>query len=239
MYRTLDDLKGKKEEEKDDKKQTTSYAGGEKSGIAIQNPNDLDKIVSQAERAEPGRKGSSQAKITLYENGFTINNGEFRDYTDPRNQAFVAELKEGRVPAELRQQYPNGLEVDLEDKRQEKYRPPTPPKYIAFSGKGVSFGGQEAARTEQVNVQAAPLPSVDQSKPTTTVQLRLHNGQTVRLTLNNDARVEALFTYVMMAAPVDGSFELISGFPPKPLSDVTQTLEDADLLDSTVIQRLK
>jgi hypothetical protein len=43
MFKTLDDYKNKKVEKKDDKK-TEMYAGGGKSGLAIEN-NDLDSIV--------------------------------------------------------------------------------------------------------------------------------------------------------------------------------------------------
>ena len=44
MYNTLDDLKNKDPNKKDDKN-TKSYAGGTSSGMEIENPNDLDKIV--------------------------------------------------------------------------------------------------------------------------------------------------------------------------------------------------
>eukprot|EP01017_Pseudomicrothorax_dubius_P043207 TRINITY_DN7151_c0_g1_i8.p1 TRINITY_DN7151_c0_g1~~TRINITY_DN7151_c0_g1_i8.p1 ORF type:complete len:151 (+),score=31.71 TRINITY_DN7151_c0_g1_i8:516-968(+) len=149
----------------------------------------------------------------------------------------MAELNQRRVPQELRGKYPQGLSVGLEDRRSEKYRLPTPPKYVAFSGKGVSLG-ERPQTAQQVDVGAIPPPPVDERKPMTTVQLRLHNGTTVRLILNTTTKVEVLFTYVLSVAPTAGNFELISGFPPRPLTKVMQTLEEADLLDSTVIQRL-
>ena len=31
----------------------------------------------------------------------------------------------------------------LKDKRSEMYEPPPPPKYVAYSGSGVSMGGEE------------------------------------------------------------------------------------------------
>ena len=42
MFKTLDDYK---KEEKKDKKGTDSYAGGEKSGIAVEHPDSIDQIV--------------------------------------------------------------------------------------------------------------------------------------------------------------------------------------------------
>ena len=48
----------------------------------------------------------------------------------------MKELNEGYVPKEIQNKYKDGVKVGLEDKRQEEYRPPTPPKYVAYSGKG-------------------------------------------------------------------------------------------------------
>ncbi len=45
MYKTLGDYK---KENKDDKKKSTSYVGGEKSGMAVENPSDIDAIVEKA-----------------------------------------------------------------------------------------------------------------------------------------------------------------------------------------------
>jgi len=39
-------------------------------------------------------------------------------------------------------------------------------------------------------------------------------------------------------APINGSFELISGFPPKPLTNQNQTIQEADLLESRVTQKI-
>jgi len=38
----------------------------------------------------------------------------------------------------------------------------------------------------------------------------------------------------MAAAPVDGDYVLVSGFPPKPLSDPSKTIEAAGLKGSAI-----
>ena len=53
----------------------------------------------------------------------------------------MKELNEGYVPTELRSKYNKPIGVALEDRRQEKFRPPTPPKYVAYAGAGTSMGG--------------------------------------------------------------------------------------------------
>ena len=48
----------------------------------------------------------------------------------------MSELNKGYVPEELRKKYNKPIGIALEDRRQEKKRPPTPPKYVAYSGEG-------------------------------------------------------------------------------------------------------
>lgn len=80
------------------------------------------------------------------------------------------------VPEELRKKYPQGLYVGLEDRRwiiktiqfyknilikkydrEENYKPPTPPKYIAFSGASISLSdsGAKSSVALGVNVKDA------------------------------------------------------------------------------------
>jgi len=81
-------------------------------------------------------------KITLYSNGFVIDDGVFRPYDSEENKQFMKELNEGYVPKEIQDKYRGkGVSVGLEDRRKEAYRPPTPPKYVAYSGSGQSMGG--------------------------------------------------------------------------------------------------
>lgn len=137
MLHTLDSLKKNNKDSKKGDKDTTSYTGGEKSGLAVENPEDIHGILSKAEKSTKGKDGEqtkTNCKIILYQNGFIVNDGEFRDYNKPENKAFMQELNQQQVPTELKNKFPNGLYVGLEDKSSEKYRLPTPPKYVAFSG---------------------------------------------------------------------------------------------------------
>ena len=70
-----------------------------------------------------------------------------------------------------------------------------------------------------VNKNAGGLPPVDESKPKTTIQIRFHNGEKASITLNMDRRVSDIHDYVMNAAPVNGEYQLVFGFPPKALTD--------------------
>ena len=46
--------------------------------------------------------------------------------------------------------------------------------------------------------------------------------------------VADIHMYVMQAAPVDGSYDLISGFPPKPLENPDLTIEEAELCGGSI-----
>jgi len=96
---------------------------------------------------KPDEKPSTNCKITLYRNGFTIDDGEFRSYKEEKNKKFMAELNQKKVPQELREKYPQGLSVGLEDRTSEDFELPPPPKYVAFSGAGISMSGPNSNNT--------------------------------------------------------------------------------------------
>ena len=89
MFHTLDDLKGKGKK-KDDKKTTNAFVGGTDSSLAVENPDDVDKIVQRAQEdmkneTDLGRDGT-KLTITLWKNGFQVDEGEFREYDSPENK---------------------------------------------------------------------------------------------------------------------------------------------------------
>ncbi len=42
----------------------------------------------------------------------------------------------------------------------------------------------------------------------------------------------------MQAAPVDGDYQLVAGFPPKPIADPTKTIEQAGLKSAAITQKI-
>ena len=236
MIHGLNDLNKKGKEEKK-KKTTDFYAGGQASGLAVSSP-DVDSIVNKASKESRAEKNEVNITITLYANGFTVNDGPFRDYRSPENQEFMANINQGRVPSELHSlTQGRPAAVSLQDRRSEEYQLPPPPKYVAFSGKGESVSAISSQPVGTVNMNA-PDPPVEPSLPTTTVRIQFHNGQRKTLTVNLASPLQLLFEYVTFAAPVAGNFHLVSGFPPKPLSNMWASVEDAGIAGSAVIQKL-
>ena len=249
MFRTLKDLNKDKDDdrrrddsdEEEEKKNVDFYAGGTSSGMAVEGGDHVKKIVNKAREntssgSGPGSEGV-QLKISLYENGFTVDDGELRDYEGEQNKQFIKEMSEGYVPRELQAKYKGQkVDVSLEDRRKEKYRPPTPPKYVAYSGSGASMGGVEGVGLE-VNKDTGK-PVVDESQPTTNLQIRFHNGDREVVTFNLTHTVGDIHEYIMNAAPVDGSYQLVTGFPPKPLVDTNKTIEEAGLKAAAITQKI-
>jgi UBX domain-containing protein 1 len=236
MIHGLGDLNKKDKEEKK-KKTNDYYAGGQASGLAVSSP-DVSGIVNKASKDSRPEKNEVNITITLFSNGFQVNDGPFRDYNAPENRAFMADINQGRVPAELHSMTRGRpVAVSLQDRRSEEYQLPPPPKYVAFSGKGESVASVQAQPVGTVNMNA-PDPPFEASLPSTTVRIQFHNGQRKTITVNLGSPVQLLYEYVTFAAPVNGNFHLVSGFPPKPLSNPWASVEDVGIAGSAVIQKL-
>lgn len=79
---------------------------------------------------------------------------------------------------------------------------------------------------------------IDSSKPTTKINIRLHNGDSITQEFNLTHTLSDIRVFVNRAAPVNGTFDLIEGFPPKPLTDESKSIQELKLQNSTITQRL-
>lgn len=230
------------------------YAGGASdrgggSGLSVIGPGDegrrMESIIRQAQSGGAAESGAASAEtnrvITFYQNGFTVDGGPFRSLTDPENQPFLQDVENGRVPREFEGADRNlDVHVTLEDKRSEVY---TPPAYVAFSGSGQTMGSSgTGADTSAVLSSADESPGnfeVDESKPTTTLQIRLLNGKRIRQKFNLSHTVGDIQKIIRIHDQSNSGqrYVLLSGFPPKPLQDVGMTLEDAGLQGAAITQK--
>lgn len=51
---------------------------------------------------------------------------------------------------------------------------------------------------------------------------------------NTTHTISDIHLYIMQAAPVDGSYDLLTGFPPKPIVGNDETIEDAGLSGAAI-----
>lgn len=129
-------------------------------------------------------------------------------------------------------------------------------KLQAFSGAGRTLADEASSSSDGATAAAAtavtasgewpsaahPMPEVDAASPTTEVQVRLAGGGAPqRFKLNKTHTVADLKKLVEGALSAAGhaprGYILSSGFPPKPLTDETVTLEAAALLNAAITHR--
>ncbi|XP_043210066.1 NSFL1 cofactor p47-like isoform X1 [Amphibalanus amphitrite] len=238
-------------------------------------------------------------KLRLWRTGFSVDDGELREYSDPANQEFLNSVREGQVPLELIRDAQGGeVHLDMEDHRHEDYvKPKAKPK--PFSGVGhvlgspsaAGAGGGAAADGGHWSLSAAlsaalgllfslmdvlwrffsPAPAVvgagaassapaaaasagdpaaseaaaraalalDESQPTTSVQVRLTDGSRLVVKLNLTHTIGDLRQYIATARPhlATRPFALLTTFPSKELTDDSVTVKDGALLNAAILQR--
>ncbi|KAG9894898.1 SEP-domain-containing protein, partial [Aureobasidium melanogenum] len=219
MVRTFRDLQNDEDRGDDDHSdqdpQQDFFAGGEKSGLAVQDPNrrpqdHFNNIMNQARQnrdrpsdddedqapaqssafqgraqtlggddapsriiedpnasAAPSRPSLPRVSRTLHlwQDGFSIDDGELHRFDDPQNAPVLALINQGRAPLALLGVQP-GQEVDLQldPHKDEKYVQPKK-KYKPFSGSGQRLGSPTPGPSGSTTAPAAATSSATSSAP--------------------------------------------------------------------------
>jgi len=178
--------------------------------------------------------------ITFWKNGFSIDDGPLMDYESHKN--VLENLEKGYAPTELFNiKRGEELSVEVSHRLNENYVPP-PKKLKPFEGVGQKLGsfvpGVDVSSPPPQHKEKQPESKVevDESQPTTTLQIRLSNGSREMATFNHTHTVGDVMAYIKSVNPDARPFIIKTSFPNKEYHDVNQTLKDADLLDAVVIQ---
>lgn len=268
----LNDLNDNSKKDDDEEKRNELYTGGNRrggggSGLSVIGPgeseseeesgdgdtgvkNHVGNMFSraQANAAEGISPASGLPKrvITMYANGFTIDDGPFRSLDDPANKPFLRDVSRGVVPRELEESAPESgaYHLELVDRRGEYYKQPS---YVPFSGGGNTLGTTATPTPPPPPPASAhdgapaqyPEPTIviDDSLPKTTLQIRLSNGKRLRATFNLTHTVAHLEAYVRAHSDDHRSFVLMAGFPPAILTDRDVTIKDANLEGAALTQK--
>lgn len=176
-----------------------------------------------------------EIKVTLFQDGYLIGTSDFQTYDSQESRNFMAMINRGLVPDGLLSSVGNKSPVlTIVDKSQEVF---IAAEHLHFVGQGQQIEESKAKAVEPVNLEAATW-TWDQNLPTAQIQLRFHNGQKTSITVNLSHKISELYDYVRKAAPVDGEFDLLSGFPLVALKDLDKTIEELSLQGSAVTQKL-
>ncbi|KAI9456031.1 hypothetical protein BJY52DRAFT_1277661 [Lactarius psammicola] len=205
--------------------------------------------------------------LTFWRDGFSVEDGELRRYDDPDQAQILSEINAGRAPPSILDVLP-GQPVELRVARRTEEDYVAAPRR-GFAGAGSRLGGvvPEPAQAQQFGMPGAfpasggPLAtsapaaaaasrtrdpenvatrfSVDQSKPTTSVQVRLADGTRIVARMNLDHTVRDLRNFINASRPENNTrpYTIGTTFPNRTLEDDSVTIQAAGLLNSVIVQR--
>lgn len=191
---------------------------------------------------------NAQVLLKLWRNGFSLDNGDLRSYTDPTNADFLESIKRGEIPHELQRLVHRGpVHLDMEDHQDQEYVRPRL-KFKAFSGEGQKLGSltpeivsTPSSPEEERKVYYNTGVEVDEFEPTTKIQIRLADGSRLIQRFNLTHRILDIRHFITESRPAFAAvdFVLATTFPNQELRDENLTLKEADVLNTVILQRLK
>ncbi|KAJ6832332.1 plant UBX domain-containing protein 4-like [Iris pallida] len=204
--------------------------------------------------AAPQQAENVVHNIYFWSNGFTVNDGPLRRFDDPENAPFLESIRKSECPKELEpEDRRTAVHVNLI--RREENCPEPVKRLNPFQGVGRTLGSGGSSTDSLVPEPAVAVASsttsssaagplvVDDSLPTTSIQLRLADGTRTVARFNTHHTVGDIRVFIdnhtsLRHGGAARAYTLQTvGFPPKQLTDVTQSIEQAGLANSVVIQK--
>ncbi|KAK3185646.1 protein phosphatase regulator [Lecanicillium sp. MT-2017a] len=265
------------DDHEDDGNRGNLFAGGEKSGLAVQDPTQdggprkiISDILAKAKAnsgrpeaeleesaAEPSRfRGTGmtlggegvesrsipdpngpaptntepQERILhIWQDGFSIDDGELRRFDDPANQMDLQMIRSGRAPLHL-MNVSHDQPVDVKLEQHETPYKPQPKKYKPFSGQGQRLGSPvpgasgtatptttTAPAASNLSSSSTPAPTVDSSQPTIMIRIQLPDGTRLPARFNTTNTIGDVYGFVRGASAETSSrpWVLATTFPNK------------------------
>ncbi|XP_063612828.1 NSFL1 cofactor p47-like [Penaeus indicus] len=224
--------------------------------------NDTEVIPDQRDHDERPRDVS----LKMWRTGFTVDDGPLRAYEDPENAEFLNSIRRSEVPLELIREARGGeVYINMSDHRHEEYVPPKA-SLKAFSGSGHTLGspapsvvGQQAhpagavggasgstvisgpSDPKSAEKRAQDDLKVDNGQPTTNIQVRLPDGSRFVIKLNHSHTVGDIRHFIVTARPAFQAvdFALMTTFPHAELTNLSQNVVEAKLLNSALVVKNK
>ncbi|TIB73707.1 hypothetical protein E3Q23_02907 [Wallemia mellicola] len=172
--------------------------------------------------------------LTFWRDGFSIDDGPLMRYDE--HQETLDALNSGRAPLSLLNiRFGQRVNLGVSQRTDEDYVPP-PKVFKPFEG---SAGQRLGAPTASIRTQPVPSATnttsdkveVDESKPTTRIQVRMSDGSRHVVKLNTDHTIEQLRQELQSVEPsLRGiGYELTTTFPTKTLTEGELTIDEAKI----------
>ncbi|KFQ52693.1 UBX domain-containing protein 11, partial [Pelecanus crispus] len=134
--------------------------------LILENVKDLNVLagegVSQIEHTPGGARlrQPEPLPLTLYQNGIVMFDGPFRPYEDPSTQQCLQDIMDGYFPSELQMRYPEGIPLQVTDRRDVVFRERDLPG--SFPGHGQVVGHSKSSEVQETTEIPGPKVSLEQ-----------------------------------------------------------------------------
>ncbi|NXW44088.1 UBX11 protein, partial [Nyctiprogne leucopyga] len=134
--------------------------------LILENVKDLNVLagegISQIEHTPGGAqlRQPEPLPLTLYQNGIIMFNGPFRPYEDPSTQQCLQDLMDGYFPSELQLRYPDGIPLQVTDRRDVVFQERDLPG--SFPGQGQVVGHSKSSEVQEATEISGPKLSSEQ-----------------------------------------------------------------------------
>jgi UBX domain-containing protein 1 len=226
------------EEEMDTMRKKPKYYTGTGYRLGSEDEPSSQSIINQEEEEEELEPAIRH--LTFWRNGFSVDDGPLYEYSNPVNQHLLTAIHSGRAPLSLLDvQHGQPVEVRVIKRQEEDYIPPpkAPPK--PFEGTGHRLGSEPTTPVTESTSAPSSIPSVavDQTQPVTSIQIRLGDGSRLIAKLNHTHTIGDIRQYIEANSNNNRHYILQTTFPVQPLEDNDQTIKEAGLLNSVIVQR--
>jgi len=197
--------------------------------------------------------------LYLWRDGFSVEEGPLMRYGNPENDRILEQIQAGRAPPSIMNvRYNQPVQLVIAKRTDEEYKQPQRSGSNVFSGSGNRLGAPTPDVTVSVpgafpttaSSSSPPIPQrepqsmttlfeVDQTKPMTSVQIRLADGTRLVARMNLTHTVSDLRNFINASRPGTSArpYTIGTAFPNRTLEDGSQSIEAAGLKNSVVVQR--
>lgn len=185
---------------------------------------------------QPAANAEPQERILhIWEDGFSIDDGELHRFDDPANMADLNLIRQGRAPLHL-MNVSHDAPVDVKLQQHKEKFVPQPKKYKPFGGEGHRLGspvpgaaeGSSTATTSAPSQAASsnPAPTIDNSQPTLNLRVQLPDGTRLPARFNTTSTIGDVYDFINSsnASVRSNSWVLSTTFPNKDHSDKSLVL---------------
>ena len=233
------------DQERESKKKETAFIG---TGYKLGSDEEPSVVIPAPPASSTPRSSTEPAvrHLTFWKDGFSVEDGPLMRYDDPVHRETLAMINRGVAPISILSVEPGQpVECRIAKRMNEDYIPP--PKIAKpFEGHGQRLGGgsgqiavvQAVSPTSITHTASTSSFQVNDSNPVARLQIRLTDGTRLVARFNHHHTVGDLRQFVNAARPSQQAYSLNAGFPLKPLTDDTQTIAEAGLINAVIVQKL-